>query len=332
MTSAIVPQVVAALGDSLTLGGTGDELKCWPARLDVDTRFYPNVTVANFGKAGDRSDQMSVRYQQTIKGKGFAGLVVKGCVNDNVQDVSSATTTANLEALISDAIADHLPVGLVITPSFGASVNWSAPRQTKHDAVKAYMLAQASRSGVAFVVDLTLASNAGGLSDPNNLNNLDPALSIGEGEHENDAGDALEASILAPHILAMVASSAIVTPFVEAVTLPIPNAGQYKIKRGDLRPSVRMALKSRDGSPLPLPAGSTVTFRMRVADAAPGTLKVNSAAVIEDRANAVVRYDWQGSDTDTNGFYLGEFRRVVSGAQETVPGDSFLGINVVDPA
>jgi hypothetical protein len=319
-------KVIACLGDSLTLGGTGAELHSWETLANLGA-LYPSIQLANFGKAGDTSSGMAARWAANISGRGYDGLQIWCAINDVTADVSGASSWANIEPVIDAAIAQGLHVGLVITPPFGASVDWSSGRQTQKDALAALMRAKA---GVAFVLDLTLPRGAGGLANPSVPLNLADQDNYGDGKHLSETGNVDTAVLIAAKWAAVFAG--VSSDFVEAVTLPIANAGQYAIKRGDLRPSIRMALKSRDGSPLPLPAGATVQFRMRAAGAAPGTLKVNAAAVIEDRFSAIVRYDWQGSDTDTAGYFLGEFRRVLSGGQETVPGDSFIGLQVIDPA
>jgi len=104
----------------------------------------------------------------------------------------------------------------------------------------------------------------------------------------------------------------------------------FQIKRHDLEPSIRVTVKSKStGLAIDLTGYTSANFIMRQADAvAP---KVDAAAVIEDAAGGILRYDWASGDTDTAGIYDAEFSILTPGAkQRTFPGSGFIRI-AIDP-
>lgn len=109
----------------------------------------------------------------------------------------------------------------------------------------------------------------------------------------------------------------------------MPFVADFHIKKGDLRPTLRITVKDGNGDAINL-TGATVTFRMRAKTAAAGVYKVNAAATLVDAVNGVVEYIWAGSDTDTAGLYYAEFRVVLLGNQQTTPNDRHLEVQVHD--
>lgn len=81
----------------------------------------------------------------------------------------------------------------------------------------------------------------------------------------------------------------------------------FEIKVGATKPKLRVRVRNADGS-VPSLGGSTVKFSMKLEGAAVYKIE-NADAEVEDPDDAVLAYDWadDGTDTDTPGFYLGEF-------------------------
>jgi lysophospholipase L1-like esterase len=178
--------IVAALGDSLTLGEHADagvdiHNHPWPALLDAN--LFPEAGVANYGKGGDTIQQMQVRYTAYVKGIGFDALILWCPVNNIIADDSAASIWAATEALIDEAMADGLPVYLIGTPGFRTYAGWSAPRQAVLLEVLALMAGKAGVSFLSFYETLPT-----GLDDPDQPEALDPTLRISDGLHINPTG------------------------------------------------------------------------------------------------------------------------------------------------
>lgn len=98
----------------------------------------------------------------------------------------------------------------------------------------------------------------------------------------------------------------------------------FNLKRGDTSAGLRYTLLP---SPISL-AGATVVFSMRLRGLTVPKI-ARAAAVIEDAANGVVRYDWQAGDTDTPGLYEAEFEvTYADGAVETFPNSDWIIIRI----
>lgn len=99
-------------------------------------------------------------------------------------------------------------------------------------------------------------------------------------------------------------------------------------KQGDRLPSLSVTAVQSDGTAYDL-SGATVVFNMRTADT--NTVKVNRAsATLVSGPNGQVRYDWQSTDLDTVGEYLGEFEATISGRKLTIPTNGYIPIRVLD--
>lgn len=188
------PSMVACLGDSLTLSGTGIEFHSWPARLDVNPTLFPQCGVSNYGKGGDQSSGFLTRYTDGIAGEGFSALVILGCINDVTNDVPAATTWINIEAIVDDALAEGLEVILCSTTPFGSHADYTAPRQAELLALRALF---AAKAGVTFVDLYTLGA------DPDDATALNPDWDYGDGKHYNAAGGIAIEGILAPILAAL---------------------------------------------------------------------------------------------------------------------------------
>jgi hypothetical protein len=86
----------------------------------------------------------------------------------------------------------------------------------------------------------------------------------------------------------------------------MPYIADFEIGEGDFLPELRRAITDDAGAPLDL-TGATVKFSMASID---GPAKITSApaSIIGDPKDGVVGYTWHGTDTDTPGWYIGEFR------------------------
>ena len=97
----------------------------------------------------------------------------------------------------------------------------------------------------------------------------------------------------------------------------------FTIKANDRLPSIKATLSAD------LTTALGVDFIMR-AKTGSVTPKVNAAAVIEDAANGVVRYDWLAVDTNTPGEYQAEWEVHWPGPKtQTFPTTSYHTIAVL---
>jgi len=80
----------------------------------------------------------------------------------------------------------------------------------------------------------------------------------------------------------------------------------FSIAKGSVLPSLSVTLSDAVGAINV--AGSSVKFQMR----APGSnvLKVDANATVDNPTAGTVHYDWQATDTDTPGLYVGWFHVV----------------------
>jgi len=100
------------------------------------------------------------------------------------------------------------------------------------------------------------------------------------------------------------------------------------ITEGDRRPSIRAQLYSSSG-PLDLTAATGVKFQM----GRNGVTKVDAAAVIENAASGVVRYDWAANDTSIPGDFLAQFEVTWgTGITSKVPNNGWLRVVVQEAA
>ena len=214
MTVALPSQVVVAcLGDSLTLSGTGTELHSWPARLGVNLNLFPQCGIANFGKSGDQSTGFNTRYFAGIKGLGYSGMVLLGCINDVTNLVSAATSWANIQPIIDDWLATGKPLWLMSTSPAGSSTGFTAPMLVQQLALRANFAAKAALfPSQIFYFDLYTL-----MADPAAPANLNPAYSFGDGKHYNAAGGIFLENLLAPSLATKFPPATVVVPTTENV-------------------------------------------------------------------------------------------------------------------
>lgn len=82
----------------------------------------------------------------------------------------------------------------------------------------------------------------------------------------------------------------------------------FSLKVGDSAPEVDVTITQEStGAALDISAATEALFFMK--KKSDGTIKINGvAADIYDGVNGKLKYSWTGSDTDTEGIYLSEFK------------------------
>lgn len=96
------------------------------------------------------------------------------------------------------------------------------------------------------------------------------------------------------------------------------------VKQGDLFPDVITVVKDENGVVVDLTGATLVKFSMRLARD-PSIIKVNNGTGdLMSGPQGKIRYQWQGTDTDTPGTYEGEFRVTPqAGDPFRVPSDGY---------
>ena len=98
----------------------------------------------------------------------------------------------------------------------------------------------------------------------------------------------------------------------------------FYIKTNDTSPAIQATLQDNDGNAVDI-SGAAVRFHM--VKRGTTTAKVDAAATIVSEANGQVKYNWDAADTDTEGFYLGEWEVTYSDTTvETFPNDDHMEI------
>lgn len=101
----------------------------------------------------------------------------------------------------------------------------------------------------------------------------------------------------------------------------------FVLKQGDTSPSLAITLMDAAGNPVDL-TGASVRFHMKPIDSP--TVKIDATATVTDAANGKVRYDWQTGDSDTLGFFQGEFEVTFSdGTVGSFPSDSSASFIII---
>ena len=112
----------------------------------------------------------------------------------------------------------------------------------------------------------------------------------------------------------------------------------FVIGKGDTAPSLRIQATTEDDSGhdivYPDLAGATVKFSMRLESDPSGAPTVNEvAAVLEDAANGILRWDPQAADTATPGVYVADFPTTLAGGKKvTIPNKNKIRVIVTENA
>lgn len=109
----------------------------------------------------------------------------------------------------------------------------------------------------------------------------------------------------------------------------------FHMKVGDTRPYLRGVCKDENDAVVDLsnPAPNAMLFSMEARDSAAVKVDRESANIV-DAANGVVEYRWNtdGSETDEEGYFFGEFIADWDGAgdETTFPNDGFIVIKFTE--
>lgn len=197
--------LIVALGDSTTAGtpffkspieappnGTGDAHAPFPYWL---TQAHPQWTVLNHGVNGERSDQISARFDRDVLAHHPQVVVIIAGVNDVYQGRSAESVTAELRAMYAKAKAAHIPVvaGSIVP------YNTATPEQNaRMHAINDWIKAEATRdANITFVDTRTAAARP---------DNIDLLASSPDGLHPDVNGYHRMADVLAPAIAAKIKS------------------------------------------------------------------------------------------------------------------------------
>lgn len=101
----------------------------------------------------------------------------------------------------------------------------------------------------------------------------------------------------------------------------------WYVKRNDTYGNVTEQLLDENLAPVNL-AACTVKFNMRTKTGA--AAKVSANATIVSASTGIVRYQWQGTDTNTSGEYRAEWQVTFpSGQIQTYPNDGYSTITIL---
>ena len=104
-------------------------------------------------------------------------------------------------------------------------------------------------------------------------------------------------------------------------------ASSFTLKKGARQPVLKAQLLDSADVAVDL-TGATVRFRMRARDG--NALKVDVAAAVTNALEGRVEYAWGATDTDTAGFFLGEFELThADTTKQVVPSGGYVLVEVV---
>lgn len=150
MPTPTTSNIWAAIGDSICLNAPTRADRPWPATLDL--LVHPTRGVANRGKNSTQAAAWLTRWTNTIRSKGYYGVILgPGAVNDQLNDTAAATTYANLNQIVTEALSDGLRVVWINCLPWGTNASWTAGRQTLLTTLNASIAARASNALLAKV-------------------------------------------------------------------------------------------------------------------------------------------------------------------------------------
>jgi hypothetical protein len=106
----------------------------------------------------------------------------------------------------------------------------------------------------------------------------------------------------------------------------------FTIKSGSTAPSYQVALKDNFGQsnekPFDLTNAATVELTVRKSGTTDTPiLSLVACSIVGSKADGIVQYDWQASDTDPVGTYDAEFKvTFVDGTDEKIPNTDYFSI------
>jgi len=102
----------------------------------------------------------------------------------------------------------------------------------------------------------------------------------------------------------------------------------FKIKRNDTKPFLAVQFTDSTGSAIDLTNTSSISFNMATNDNA-FTSVLSGNATITGSATGNIEYQWQASDTNRSGLFLGEFEATFNDSSIlTLPSDNSLVIKI----
>ena len=103
----------------------------------------------------------------------------------------------------------------------------------------------------------------------------------------------------------------------------------FKIKQNDTLPYLKYQLiNAEDDTPYVLAGDETINFYLRDEDGVQKALV--GVVTIFDAPTGILKFVFDSADSDTVGFFEGEFEIVKLGEKLTVPGDRSLFVRVYD--
>lgn len=170
---------VAAIGDSLTLMSESRGERGYGHHLEYLLQGAGRIAAVGTVAVNSTTSSQHLSYWTTrVKGQGYTHLILWSGYNDAYTAVATATTTANIQQITNEALAEGMTVVIVsITPWSGAP-DWTSTRQTACNAIDTYTSTMGS---VTRINAWTVLGQSGGSV-------LASAYDAGDGVHINSAG------------------------------------------------------------------------------------------------------------------------------------------------
>lgn len=182
---------VACLGDSLTVSPDGyvDEL------AGLLSAAGTAIGVADHGVGSEELDDLYLRWQANIKGRGYERLSLLGGTN-NVKNGTGPQLEV-YDAIMTEALAERMGVVTITIPPFGGHASWSAVDQLALEKLNAHI-----RTAFAASPQVRLVELYDRLRNPASYGYL-PAFNL-DLLHMNADGDALLAGLVRDALLDLV--------------------------------------------------------------------------------------------------------------------------------